>query len=97
MVSDPALCQICECPLQAAGKFRINASNFVKQAIRHSLESPQKFSAVELSNQRAFELSGQPAWQLIHAAPVSGRKTVPNASEGKRVVADATNHVFGLP
>jgi hypothetical protein len=92
-----ALGQMCERFLQALCKFRIGASNFVEQAIRYDPESPQEFRGVELSDQRAFELRCHPPRQLIYTAALGRRKAVANASQGKRVVADTTDHVFGLP
>jgi hypothetical protein len=88
---------MCERGFQAPGKFRIGAPNFAKQAIRHDPEGPQEFRGVELSDQRVFELRCHSARQLIDATAVGRRKAVANASQSQRVVADTTDHVFGLP
>ncbi len=82
---------------ETSGKFRVRDLNFMKQSTHHDLESSEKFSGIELPDQRAFKLGSDTARQLIYAAAVGGRKAVAETSQSKRVIANAADHIFGLP
>lgn len=86
-----------EYSLQAPRKLRIDASNLANQGICYVPERSQKFSSVELSDQRAFKRSRNTARELIYAAALGGRKAVADTSKSERMVANAADHVFGLP
>ena len=91
------LAQPCKRFMQSSCEFFIHISDLTKQTLNHNTQSPREFGGVQLSDERTFEWLCHFARQLVHAAAVDSGKTVANAGQRQRVVADTTYHVFRLP
>ncbi|HEX6551697.1 MAG TPA: hypothetical protein VF026_02960 [Ktedonobacteraceae bacterium] len=60
-------------------------------------ESPTQFRLIERADKRTGERVGHGGGEAIDAAPVDGVLSQTEAGEGKGVITDPTDPVFGLP
>jgi hypothetical protein len=96
-LSDQRFAKRRQCFPQAFREHFVCGLNFGSKSFEGNAERPGKFNRIDVAHESPFKPGRYFHWQLIDAATMDSRETVPNTSHCQSMIANAADHVFGLP